>query len=115
MFEKVAHMKKVFLDESMKWELRTATSDGAIKTNEKTNMGSVCQKCTNLDGKNTTCLDLSVFHQFSKFATFEDVIEARKKRQITKELEKQLLVDQNVQAPDIRFLLENKMNECPDE
>lgn len=81
-----------------------------------------CQKCLNcrksLDGNNTSFLkieqlsplklDFSMYNQFKGLASIKDVIEARKKREAARELQNQLLVDQNVEAPDIRFLWENK-------
>lgn len=60
------------------------------------------------DDLNEPQLDFTVYDQFKGFASFKDVIEARKKRQLAKELEKQSIVDQNVEAPDVRFLWENK-------
>lgn len=81
-----------------------------------------CRKCSNcrksMDGNNGTFLkmehlnqpklDFSVYNQFNGLASIRDVIEARKKREAVRELQNELLIDQNVEAPDIRFLWENK-------
>lgn len=82
---------------------------------------SRCRKCLNcrrsLDGNNSLFfkienleepqLDFSVYNKFKGLVSFKDVIEAREKRKEVRELQKQLLVDQNVEAPDVRFLWEN--------
>ncbi|KAG4071153.1 hypothetical protein HA402_003285 [Bradysia odoriphaga] len=85
-----------------------------------------CQKCMNcresLSGGNATFaglgqsnerpkLDFSMYEKLKGLPTFRDVIEARKKREAARELEDQLLVDQNVEAPDIRLFL---LNNCPE-
>ncbi len=84
-----------------------------------------CQKCLNcrksLDGNTTTYLrkdqleqpklNLNLLDEFKGMASLKDVIEAHKKRQADRELKEQLFVDQNVEAPDIRFLRLNKKAE----
>lgn len=96
----------------------------SAKVKMETYNGPRCRKCLNcrksLDGNNSSFskiensneqqLDFSIYDQFKGLASFKDVIEARKKRNAARELQKQLLVDQNVEAPDIRFLWENKSN-----
>lgn len=98
-------------------------SDGiSAESDTKVYKESRCQKCLNcrksLEGNNTSFLkveqlnplklDFSMYNQFKGLASIKDVIEARKKREAARELQNQLLVDQNVEAPDIRFLWENK-------
>lgn len=95
-----------------------------IKTTEAYNEPR-CKKCLNcrktLDGNNTSFLkleqlnepklDFSIYDQFKGLASFKDVIEARKKREAVRKLKNELLVDQNVEAPDFRFLWKNKKEE----
>lgn len=91
-------------------------------TPAKTGTEQRCRKCLNcrksFDGNKTSFLklepseplklDFSMYDQFKGLASWKDVIEARKKREAARELQNQLLVDQSVEAPDIRFLWENK-------
>lgn len=101
------------------------SSDASADIAADVHKSSRCRKCMNcrqsltLGGGNATFdglgplneppkLDFSMYDQFKGLPTMRDVIDARKKREAARELEKQLLVDQNVEAPDIRLLWLNK-------
>ncbi|XP_037039549.1 uncharacterized protein LOC119076737 [Bradysia coprophila] len=85
-----------------------------------------CRKCMNcresLGGGNATFagvgesddkpkLDFSMYEKLKGLPTMRDVIAARKKREAAREMEDLLLVDQNVEAPDIRLWLLNNCSE----
>lgn len=107
-------------EEKNKDAVLVESEDGS--TEIKTENEARCRKCLNcrksLDGNNTTFLkkeqlsavglDFSIYNQFKGLASLKDVIEARKKREAARELQEQLLVDQNLEAPDIRFLWQNR-------
>lgn len=108
MSTKISHMKQVFLDESTKYRTTAVTTRGNVLCRNCSVRGEISDNTSTLKNEKPK-LDFSMYDQFKGYATIKDVIEVHKKRRMVKELETELLVDQKVEAPGIRFLWENKM------
>lgn len=102
---KLAEMKKVFLDESMKADAAAGRQNCSKCLHSMTTSELPAE--TKASGKLE--LDLGMLDEFKGLATLRDVVEAGKKRRLVKELERLSIEDQNLpEVPDVRFLWDNK-------